>query len=150
MKIAHFPPVWHTILFSRFQLKKAYPYACHDTCKMIIFNQFMEKMLKKKNLIKTNFDKNNLHEKCLEKNEKFSHNECGYFNEVGRKKFFIFFVLDMKLVSNFFFIKEFILSISKESITALISRRFRPFLPEKFTKKSENWCLFLVVYNILK
>ena len=98
----------------------------------------------------------------LEKNfeKKFARKKCSYFNKVERKIIFFRFgcatdnkVLDMmKLVSIFFSVQEFMVWISKESITALIRRKFWPLLPEKVLKKSEIGVshFFVFIHHILE
>ena len=93
-----------------------------------------------KTILEIKFDKNFF----LKKTEKkFARKECDYFNEVGRKIISIVFCFGcstqnkalnmLKLVSEIYFsYKEFM--VSKELITALMLRRFRPLLPEKLYK----------------
>ena len=54
----------------------------------------------------------------------------------------------MKLVSNIFL--HYRIYDVKESMTAFMTQRFRPLLPEKFSKKCENWCksFFMVIHSI--
>ena len=73
----------------------------------------------------------------LQQSQKKNHFNFFYFGCATQNK-----ALDMmELVSKiFFFIKQFMVEVSRDLITAQISRRFRPLLPEIFSKKSENSC----------